>query len=283
MYATILGSGTSTGVPEYRCNCPTCRDARQSGSRNRRSRPSLHVQVDGVALQVDTGPNFIDQVDACQIERIDAVLYTHTHADHISGTNDLVMPCRKQDMDMPVYGSGETLAVLQRNYDYMFARQELQGGGIAHLVPHTVEGPFAVGGVEVVPLPVEHGTVPTQGYRIGPLGYVPDVKRMPESTLDLLAGVDTLIIDALSFNPRHPTHLSVGEAVAIARRLQPRRTWLTHIMHRLDHRHFADQCRREGVELPPEVALSWDGLRLPIPASTSRFRGAAGAGRSTLG
>ncbi|NKB67807.1 MAG: MBL fold metallo-hydrolase [Candidatus Latescibacteria bacterium] len=265
MIVTVLGSGTSTGVPEYRCTCPICQDARQPGSRNRRTRPSLHVEVAGVALQIDVGPNFLDQLDACAIERIDAVLYTHTHADHISGTNDLVMPCRKQKMDMPVYGAVETLEVLQRNFDYMFARQDFQGGGIAHLLPHLVEGSFRVGPVTVLPLPVEHGTVPTQGYRIGPLAYLPDVKHMPAATLDLLEGVDTLIIDALSFNPRHPTHLSVGEAVAIAGQVRPRRTWLTHIMHRLDHRHFPRQCREEGVELPPEVALAWDGMQLRLP------------------
>jgi phosphoribosyl 1,2-cyclic phosphate phosphodiesterase len=120
MKLTVLGSGTSTGVPEYRCVCETCQDARQPGSKNNRTRPSIHIETDGAHLQVDTGPNFLDQIDRNGVDRIDAVVYTHCHADHISGTNDLVMPCRKQEMDMPIYGPEETMRVLRKNYDYMF-------------------------------------------------------------------------------------------------------------------------------------------------------------------
>ena len=264
MRVTVLGSGTSTGVPEYRCDCDTCQDARKAGSRNRRTRSSIHVEVDGTHLQFDVGPNFLDQIDRERIERVDTVIYTHCHADHISGTNDLVMPCRKQKMDMPIYGPEETMRVIRRNYDYMFSKDTFQGGGVAHLIAHDVCGSFKVDGVEVVPVPVSHGAVATCGYRIGSLGYVPDVKQVSEAAIDALQGVQVLILDALSFNPRHPTHLSVGEAVEISDQLGVKQTYLTHIMHRLDHRCFAEQCEAHEVDLPNAVALSYDGQVIEV-------------------
>ena len=259
MRVTILGSGTSTGVPEYRCACGTCQDARRAGSRNRRTRPSCHVEVDGARLQFDTGPNFLDQIDRNGVTHIDAVIYTHCHSDHISGTNDLVMPCRKQDVDMPIFGPEETMRVLQRNFDYMFSNETFKGGGVAHLVPNAVSGRFTVCGVEVVPVPVTHGAVETVGYRIGSFGYLPDVKQISSEALALFRGIDVLVIDGLSFNPRHPTHLSVGESVKLSIDLGPSKTYLTHIMHRLDHRHFEEQCRAEDVDLPETVGLAYDG------------------------
>lgn len=264
MNVKILGSGTSTGIPEYRCTCDTCTDARQPGSRNYRTRPSLHVTAGNIHLQFDTGPNFMDQIDRWSVPHIDAVLYTHHHADHISGTNDLVMPCRKQNSDMPIFGPPETLQAIQRSFHYMFTREVYQGGGVAHLLPHPVVGPFAVGGVEITPVPVEHGAVATCGYRLGALAYVPDAKIIPPQSRRLLRGVDLLILDALSFNPKHPTHLSVGEALEIIHEVAPRRAYLTHMMHRIDHRTFPQQCSDNGITLPPEVQLAYDGLELAL-------------------
>ena len=264
MKITILGSGTSTGVPEYKCDCDTCEDARKFGSKNYRTRPSIHIEKDGQHLQFDTGQNFIDQIDRHRIEWIDAVVYTHCHADHISGTNDLVMPCRKQQMDMPIYGPEETMRILRRNYDYMFSKETFTGGGVGHLLPHTVEERFKLHRFDITPIPVEHGAVVTYGYRIDDFGYVPDVKRLPNSSKALLQGVDVLVIDALSFNPRHPTHLSVGEAIEIAEELQPREAYFTHIMHRLDHCHFRDQCSEQDITLPENVYLSHDGQVIEI-------------------
>jgi phosphoribosyl 1,2-cyclic phosphate phosphodiesterase len=261
---TVLGSGTSTGVPEYRCDCDTCRDARQPGSPNARTRPALHAVVDGVAIQFDTGPNFLEQIDRHRIDRIDAVIYTHCHADHISGTNDLVMPCRKQQMDMPIYGPDETMRVLQKNFDYMFTKETYQGGGVAHLVPHSVSDRFDVEGVEVIPIPVRHGAVDTQGYRVGPFAYVPDVKEMPDESLVLMDGVRLLIIDGLSFNPRHPTHISVAESVEISNRLGNPVTYLTHLTHRIDHKNFKEQCEQQGVDLQPHVELAFDGMQVTV-------------------
>jgi len=198
------------------------------------------------------------------VDRIDAVVYTHCHADHISGTNDLVMPCRKQQMDMPIYGPPETMAVLEKNYDYMFTKEGFQGGGVAHLLPNSVEGRFRVCDVELTPVPVEHGVVDTFGYRIGDFAYLPDVKRIPEASMPLLDGVSILILDALSFNPKHPTHLSVGEAIEIGQTLDVNHLYLTHIMHRLDDRYFKAQCEEAGVNLPENVSLTYDGMEMEV-------------------
>ena len=264
MKITILGSGTSTGVPEYKCECDTCEDARRIGSKNYRTRPSIHIETDGKHLQFDLGPNFMDQIDRNKVDWIDAVVFTHCHADHVSGTNDIVMPCRKQQMDMPIYGPEETIRILQRNFDYMFSKDSYQGGGIAHLIPHIVDRKFRIDGCELLPIPVEHAAVQTYGYRIDNFGYIPDVKRLPDSSKNLLRGIDVLIIDALSFNSRHPTHFSVHEAIAVSNDLQPKATYFTHIMHRLDHRYFPVQCEDQNIDLPENVHLAFDGQVIEI-------------------
>ena len=261
---TILGSGTSTGVPEYRCDCETCTDARTIDSRNYRTRPSIHIETNGTHLQFDLGPNFMDQINRHNVQWIDAVIFTHCHADHVSGTNDIVMPCRKQEMDMPIHGPDETIRILKRNFDYMFRKDTFQGGGVAHLTPHIVDKNFYIDGCELIPIPVEHGTVQTYGYRIDNFGYVPDVKQLPESSKKLLRGVDILIIDALSFNPRHPTHFSVQEAIEVSNDLRPKATYFTHIMHRLDHRYFPEQCSERNIDLPQNVYLVYDGQVIEI-------------------
>ena len=264
MKITILGSGTSTGVPEYKCECDTCEDARRIGSKNYRTRPSIHIEKDGKHLQFDLGPNFMDQIDRNKVDWIDAVVFTHCHADHVSGTNDIVMPCRKQQMDMPIYGPEETIHILQRNFDYMFSKESYQGGGIAHLIPNIVDEKFQIDGCELLPIPVEHGAVQTYGYRIDNFGYIPDVKRLPDSSKNLLRGIDVLIIDALSFNSQHPTHFSVHEAIAVSNDLQSKATYFTHIMHRLDHRHFPAQCEDQNIDLPENVHLAYDGQIIEI-------------------
>ncbi|MFQ6043297.1 MAG: MBL fold metallo-hydrolase [Candidatus Poribacteria bacterium] len=264
MKITILGSGTSTGVPEYKCDCDTCEDARIFGSKNRRTRASIHIEDNGHHLQFDVGPNFIDQIDGNKIPWIDAVLFTHCHADHISGVNDLVMPCRKQKMDMPIYGSDEVMNILQRNNDYMFDKNRFQGGGIGHLIPHSINSNFELCGFDITPIHIEHGAVITFGYRVNSAAYIPDVKRIPEASKALLHDLDVLILDSLSFNPKHPTHLSVDEAVDIVNELNPKQAYFTHIMHRLDHRYFREQCEEQDIIVPSNVSLAYDGQIIEI-------------------
>ncbi len=258
MKITILGSGTSTGVPEYKCDCEVCEDARTIGSKNRRTRTSIHIKNDEHSLQIDVGPNFMDQIDKNKISWIDAVLFSHCHADHISGVNDLVMPCRKQKMDIPIYGPDETMKILQRNNDYMFDQNVFQGGGIGHLIPHSIESRFELCGFEITPIPIEHAAVVTYGYRIDNIAYFPDVKRIPDSSKEILHELDVLILDSLSFNPKHPTHLSVGQAIDIVNELNPQEAYFTHIMHRLDHRYFRQQCEEQGITVPSNTDLAYD-------------------------
>ena len=167
-------------------------------------------------------------------------------------------------MDMPIYGPEETIRLLQRNFDYMFSKGTFQGGGVGHLLPNVIEEPFQLQGFELIPIPVEHAAVQTYGYRIDNFGYLPDVKRLPDTSRALLQGIDLLIIDALSFNPRHPTHFSVGEALEVLEALQPKEAYFTHIMHRLDHRYFPDQCAEQDIELPENVYLAYDGQVLEL-------------------
>lgn len=269
MKITILGSGTSTGVPEYQCDCEVCKDAKKIGSKNYRTRSSIHIENNGHHLQFDVGPNFTDQIINNDIPWISAVLFTHCHADHISGVNDLVMPCRKQKMDMPIYGSHETIKIIQRNNDYMFDRKVYQGGGIGHLIPHIVNSTFQLYGFEITPIPVEHAAVFTLGYRVNNVAYIPDVKRIPEQSKKLLHNLTILIIDALSFNPRHPTHLSVSEAVDIVNELSPKEAYFTHITHRIDHRSFRQQCEERKIELNQNIHLAYDGQIIYVDSASS--------------
>lgn len=262
MHVRVLGSGTSTGVPEYKCECPICQDARIPGSHNRRTRSSIYLRTDESHLVVDCGPNFLDQIDRHKVEWVDAILFTHSHADHISGINDLVAPCRKQKCEMPIYGPEETIEVIRRNFDYMFDRSAYQGGGIAHLIPNVVDSDFFWKDIHITPIPVEHGAVKTLGYRLNRLGYLPDVKILPPTSLELLRGVEVLIIDGLSFNSSHPTHISVGDAVAISNTLKPRQTYLTHISHRIDQKRFEVQCAENGIALPGNLWPAYDGLKI---------------------
>ena len=168
------------------------------------------------------------------------------------------MPSRKQQMDMPIYGPEQTIQILEQNFNYMFSKDTFKGGGVAHLLPHVVNQKFQLHNFEIIPIPVEHGTVDTFGYRINNFGYVPDVKHMPDSSLKLLEGIDLLIIDALSFNPNHPTHLGVQQAIDIANYLQPKQAYFTHIMHQLDHRCFHQQCEEQQINLPENIYLAYD-------------------------
>jgi len=259
MKITILGSGTSTGVPEYKCDCDVCKDAKRAGSKNYRTRSSIHIQSNGHHLQFDIGPNFMEQIIFNDISWIDAVLFTHCHADHISGVNDLVMPCRKQKMDMPIYGSDETINILKRNNHYMFDRDVFKGGGVGHMIPNIVSSSFQLLGFEITPIAVEHAAVFTLGYRIDDVAYIPDVKRISSKSKEMLNNLSVLIIDALSFNPGHPTHLSVGEAVDIIHELSPKEAYLTHLTHRIDHRLFRQQCEQQNIDLTPNIHLAYDG------------------------
>ncbi len=252
---TFLGTGTSTGVPVPLCSCAVCRSA---DPRDRRLRPSVLVQSSGASVLVDTTTDLRLQALRYRIARVDAVLYTHAHADHILGLDDLRLYNWRQGHPVPAYGSPATLETLARCFWYVFepgpseiTRPEID------LRPVTAS--FRLHDLEVQPIPLMHGRLPILGYRVGRFAYLTDVSEIPEASYDLLQDLDVLVINALRVRP-HPTHLNLDGAAACAKRIGARRTYFTHLSHDVHHASVAPR-------LPPGVELAYDGLRVELAAS----------------
>jgi phosphoribosyl 1,2-cyclic phosphate phosphodiesterase len=259
---TILGSGTSTGVPVPGCTCPVCTSA---DPRNRRTRCSALLCWRGRNVLIDTATDLRQQVLREGIGRIDAVLYTHTHADHVHGIDDLRPFNLASGEAIPVYGSAGTLAVIRRNFGYIFD-DELEPGYRPQLELRRAEAPFELFGLTVEPLTLQHGRGTSLGYRIGPFAYLADCSAIPEASARRLQDLELLVIDGLRFRP-HETHFNIPQALATAARLGARRTVLTHLSHEVDH------GRHEPL-LPAEAGLAYDGQRLQV-ALADGARGAA--------
>jgi phosphoribosyl 1,2-cyclic phosphate phosphodiesterase len=248
----MFGSGTSSGVPVIGCGCPVCTSA---DPRNRRSRAGLKLEVPGGTLLVDTPTELREQSLRHGLERVDGVLYTHAHADHVFGLDDLRVFSFRQGTGIRCYGSPATLASLRRTFWYAFEEGQ-EGGGKPRLELEPVEGPFEAAGTSVVPVPVLHGELPVLGYRLGRFAYVTDCSHIPEASYELLEGVEVLVLGALRYRP-HPTHFTIEEAIAAARRIGARSTYFTHLAHDVDH-------ARLERELPPGVEPGYDGLVLAL-------------------
>jgi phosphoribosyl 1,2-cyclic phosphate phosphodiesterase len=245
---TMLGSGTSTGVPVVGCDCVVCTS---EDPRNRRLRPGIKLDLPGGTIVVDTSPDFREQALRHDIRHVDAVLYTHPHADHVFGLDDLRVYNFRQGATIPCFGSATTIARLRQIFSYVFEEGQ-EGGGKPRLDLRTVAGPFELLGETIVPVPVWHGTMPVHGYRIGSFALVTDVNRIPDESFELLEGVELLVLSALRYRP-HPTHFSIDEAVEVAARIGAGRTFFTHIAHEVDHGALLR-------ELPAGVELGYDGL-----------------------
>ena len=248
----MLGSGTSTGVPVVGCRCAVCTSA---DPRDRRLRPGLKLELDGGTVVVDTSPDFREQSLRFGIERVDAVLYTHPHADHVFGLDDLRPFNFRQKATIPCYGSAATLARLRQIFAYVFEAGE-EGGGKPRIDLVEVDAPFELLGETVVPVPVAHGSMPVLGFRIGPFAVVTDVHFIPEESFARLAGVEVLVLSALRYRP-HPTHFNIDQAIAAAARVGARRTLFTHIAHDVGHAALER-------ELPAGVEIGHDGLVVEI-------------------
>jgi phosphoribosyl 1,2-cyclic phosphate phosphodiesterase len=246
---TFLGTGTSNGIPVIGCDCAVCSS---TDPRDKRSRTSAVIRLDGRAFLIDTATELRAQALATGLDHVDAVLFTHAHADHTGGFDDLRRFNEIAQRHLPIYAGPETAAMLRERFAYAFADTFPFYGGKPDLILHEVDGPFAVDGVDVVPLPVWHGQTRVNGYRFGDLAYVTDAKEVPLETRSLLAGLDILILNALRPRP-HPTHLSIGEAVEIVCEVRPKRAFLVHLSHDISHAEAADM-------LPPGVEIAWDGL-----------------------
>ncbi len=250
----VLGSGTSFGVPVIGCRCPVCTS---EDPRDRRTRVAAVVEAGGTRLLIDTPPELRLQLVREGIGQVDAVLYTHDHADHVHGIDDLRAVTFRRGA-LPLYGPPDTLATLAERFRYIFddAVPATPGSSKPEFAAMPLEAgcEIEIAGVPVVPLELDHGNVPVFGYRVGALAYLTDVKRVPAAAYRLLEGVEVLVINAL-FDRPHPAHLSIGEAVEVGRRIGAARTILTHLTHRFAH---ADLAAR----LPSGVEPAYDGLRV---------------------
>lgn len=259
LHVTLLGTGTSTGVPVIGCDCNVCTS---DDPRDTRTRCSCYVRVGPMGILIDTGPDFRQQALRYDVPRIDAVLYTHHHFDHVVGIDDLRPYFFQNRRTMPCYGHIDSVEVLRQTYDYIFGSDPYPGAANVHL--DAVSGPFDVPSryrdaepIPVDPILVYHGEMPVYGYRLGDFAYVTDVSHVPSPSFDGLAGVDVLVLDALRPDP-HPTHLSFDEAVAVAKRVGATQTYFVHMTHSVRH---ADANER----LPDGMSLAYDGLTFRVP------------------
>jgi phosphoribosyl 1,2-cyclic phosphate phosphodiesterase len=255
MRIVFLGTSTSYGVPVLGCRCATCTSL---DARNKRTRACIYVETDsGARLLVDSGPDVRAQALRENVTRVDAVLYTHLHADHTAGIDDLKAYNAALGGVLPCYGDAPTGASLRHRFQYAF-----DGTPWVGLIPHITytvvdAQPFAVNGTHIQPVPLRHGAIRSTGYRIGNFAYLTDTSAVPTSSRALLRGLDALVVDALRWEP-HPTHFSVPEALDLVADLRPRRAYLTHVSHALEHVATNERLGEAGVE------LAYDGLRLSL-------------------
>jgi phosphoribosyl 1,2-cyclic phosphate phosphodiesterase len=253
---TFLGTGTSVGVPMIGCHCPVCSSA---DPRNTRRRTSVYVRTEQTAFVIDTPPDFRQQMLDAGIERVDAVVFTHAHADHIFGFDDIRRFNTLQRRVIPAYADAETMADIQRVFHYVGCTPEPKGLYRPLVDFIVIDGPFTVGDVRLTPLDVEHGRKMT-GYLIEQggvrIGYVPDCTSMPAATVAALRGVDVMILDALRYRP-HPSHICVEESLALLAQIQAKASYLIHLCHDVDHAELE-------ARLPLSVQVSYDGLTLRL-------------------
>ena len=250
---TVLGSGTSTGVPTIGCQCEVCTSP---DPRDNRLRPSILVRYAGHGILIDTTPDFRAQALRAPIDRVDAILYTHAHADHILGLDDVRPFNYRQRAAIPIYAAQGTLDAIRRVFRYAFEPEPKQTS-IPRLKLHAIDDePFDLFGLTITPLRVMHGDAEILGYRFGSAAYITDQSDIPPATIEKLRDLDVLFLDALRHKP-HPTHSTVAQSLEWVEELKPRRAFFTHISHDLGH-------ARTEATLPAGVHLAYDGLELVV-------------------
>ena len=273
---TVLGSGTSMGVPSLACHCRVCTSP---DPHDNRLRPSLLLSRNGENAVIDTTPDFRQQALRVGLDRLDAILLTHAHADHILGFDDIRPFNIRQKSALPVYGTEETFRVIRRAFAYVFDDAPTQST-VPSVDLHVINGPFELMGVQIVPVPLLHGDLDVLGFRFGRAAYLTDFSSLPDSSAALLEGLDDLILDALRDIP-HPMHQTVDQALALIEKLKPRRAWFTHIAHDLAHKETNERLRRLGLH---HVQLAYDGLQFEVrvDAASSLPRRSAAPAESIL-
>lgn len=255
---TVLGSGTSSGVPTLGCGCAVCHS---TDVRDKRLRPSILVQWSGFNIVVDTTPDFRQQALRAGIERVDAILYTHAHADHIMGLDDVRPLNFKQRAAIPIFGTEETIGHIRRVFRYVFESSNAESAVPQVEVHEFGDEPFEVCGLRVTPVRLAHGRTAVHGFRFGPAAYLTDHSEIPAESMDRLRGLDVLFLDALRHRP-HPTHSTVAKSLVSVAALEPRRAFFTHISHDLAHAATEET-------LPPHVRLAYDGLEAEASAAAN--------------
>ena len=253
MKLTFLGSGTSQGVPVIGCHCEVCRSV---DFRDKRLRVSVLIEINDLHFVVDTGPDFRQQMLREQVEKIDAVLFTHQHKDHTAGLDDIRPFNHKHQMDMPLYGRQEVLDQLKKEFAYIF--ENITYPGIPRVLLHPIQNAsFSIQGVAITPVEVMHHKLPVFGFRIGNLAYVTDANFISEEEKKKLMHCKVLVINALHKKP-HISHFTLAEAIAIAKELKAERTYFTHISHTMGLHSMVSK------ELPEDMELAYDGLTVEI-------------------
>ncbi len=248
---TVLGSGTSVGVPTIGCDCAVCRS---TDPHDRRTRPSISIEYAGKVVLIDTTPDFREQAIRERIHRVDAVLYTHPHADHLLGIDDLrPLSFQHRPGKLPLYAQPKAVEFIRNMFGYIFA-PVYKFGGLPQLELFAISGPIELYGASFVPVPVIHGETEILGFRFGSAAYLTDHSEIPQNSLAQLNNLDVLFLDALRHQP-HPTHSTVENSLRIVELLQPKRAFFTHICHDLAH-------EATNASLPGNVRLAYDGLKL---------------------
>lgn len=253
---TVLGSGTSVGVPTIGCHCSVCTS---DDPRDKRLRPSILITYDRHNILIDTTPDFRTQALRARMDHLDAVLFTHAHADHIMGLDDVRPFNYRRRTQIPIFAAENTMTAIRRCFQYVFDGVKKESN-IPQLEARLIDGsPFNLFGLEFLPIPILHGRDTIYGFRFGDAAYLTDHSEIPESSMDKLRNLDVLFLDALRYKP-HPTHSTVDRSVRTVEQLSPRRAYFTHICHDLEHE------RAESL-LPPHIRLAYDGLEIEIGES----------------
>ncbi len=240
------------GVPTLACHCAVCESA---DPHDKRTRPSVLLAFNSHNVVIDTTPDFRSQAMREKLEKLDAVLFTHGHADHILGLDDIRPYNLKQGCAIPIYASSETQATVRRQFAYIFDDAPTVSS-LPGVEMRTIDGPFEICGLKILPIPANHGPTSVLGFRFGNAAYLTDFSSVPEGSKELLRGLDDFILDALRYTP-HPMHSNVQQSLALVAELKPKRAWFTHICHDLGH-------EAANAKLPPGVQLSYDGLKFEV-------------------
>lgn len=251
--AMFLGTGTSQGVPVIGCACMVCKS---DDPKDKRLRTSFYLEINGVHVVIDAGPDFRQQMLTHQIEKLDAVFLTHEHNDHVAGLDDVRPFNFRQQSHMPIYATDFVIGELKARYAYAFDDNPYPGSPRMELHPVDFDSPFRLKGIEVIPIRVEHGGVPVMGYRIEDFAYITDAKEILSDEQEKIKGVRYLVLNALRMHP-HYSHLHLDAAIDLARVLGVEQTWFTHISHDMG---LYEQVRKK---LPRGFYLGYDGLTLP--------------------